>query len=146
MPWWRSRRAWNVAGKYLDTDCVLALTKESDWLKTIVEEIIACEEPLYTSILTVIECKLVIAREYGRNNMHNMNSRITGLGIELLPVDQKVERMSDQLLKKYNFLGIFDSIHASTAIINGLTLLSTDHIFPLMEELSVEDPRGPSTK
>jgi len=93
------------------------------------------------SVLTVIECKLVISREDQREKIHDLNVRIMDHNIELLPVDNYVERVSDQLLKKYDFLGIFDSIHAATAIINGLTILSTDHIFPLMEELSVNDPR-----
>lgn len=130
-----------MAGRYLDTDCILALIKESDWLKSHVENAVGPDEKYYMSVLTVIECKLVISREDQREKIHDLNVRIMDHNIELLPVDNYVERVSDQLLKKYDFLGIFDSIHAATAIINGLTILSTDHIFPLMEELSVNDPR-----
>lgn len=131
-----------MAGMYLDTDCVLALIKQNDWLKEDVEKRIKDHYSLYTSILTVIECKLVISREMKRDEMYDLDSLIQVRNIRFLPLDTEVERISNHLLKKYDFLGIFDSIHAATSIVHSFPILSTDHIFPLMEELTVEDPRG----
>ncbi len=128
-------------GRYLDTDCVLALIKDTDWLKNDVERILEDHHDRYTSILTVIECKLVISREMNRNRIHDIDGSIQKWNISFLPLDPEVEKVSNQLLKKYDFLGIFDSIHAATSIVHGLSIFSTDHIFPLMEELSVIDPR-----
>ncbi|MGA1873117.1 MAG: type II toxin-antitoxin system VapC family toxin [Thermoplasmatota archaeon] len=130
-----------MAGRYLDTDCILALIKESDWLKSDVQKALHDDQRNYTSILTLVESKLVISREEERDSIHDLSDLIKAMNIELLPMDQEVERISNQLIRKYDFLGIFDSIHAATANINDLTMVSTDHIFPLMEELSVIDPR-----
>lgn len=132
-----------MAGKYLDSDCILALIKETDWLKNDVEEWIKDEEVLFTSIFSIVECKLVISREMKRDDIHDIITKIRERDIRLLPLTAEVEDLPDRLLKRYSFLGIFDSIHAATAIIHGLAILSTDHIFPLIEELSVENPKGP---
>ncbi len=129
---------------YLDTDCVLALIKESDWLKVLVGSRLKEERDLCTSVITVIECKLVISREEKRDHMHDTGSAIKNEKIGLLPLDERIILLSNDLLKKYEFLGIFDSIHAATSIVHDQTLLSTDHIFPLLDELVSEDPRGRS--
>ena len=126
---------------YLDSDCVLALIKDSDWLKNTVKERVSTENELFTSAVTIIECKLVISREEQRELMHDIDSKIIEAGIQLLPFNLETDEISNKLLKKYEFLGIFDSIHAATSILHELILLSTDHIFPLMEEVRSEDPR-----
>ena len=51
---------------YLDTDIILALIKKDDWLRPYVD-MKKIKNPT-TSVLTVIECKLVISREYGRED------------------------------------------------------------------------------
>ncbi|MFW3145324.1 MAG: PIN domain-containing protein [Thermoplasmatota archaeon] len=134
-----------MAGKYLDTDCLLALIKESDWLKADVEMVVQGEDRLFTSVFTNKECKLVISRESARKDMHDMEVHFNRYNVRMLPFDERVEMLSNHLLKKYEFLGIFDSIHAATSILHGLTIISTDHIFPLIDELFVKDPREIAT-
>ncbi len=74
-------------------------------------------------------------REEKRDHMHDIESAIRNMKIKFLPLDEKTTLLSNDLLKKYEFLGIFDSIHAATSIIHNQTLLSTDHIYPLLDEL-----------
>jgi len=130
-----------VAGIYLDTDCILAIIKDSDWLKADVTRSIAKGNDYFTSILTVVECKLVISRELDRNRIFSIDEQIRTLNIQFLIFDAEVERVANLLMKKYEFLGIFDSLHAASSIVHELTMMSTDHIFPHIEELSVVDPR-----
>lgn len=141
MPWRRPWRGWIVAGRYLDTDCILASIKESDWLKPHIEKVVQGEDRFFTSVLTNIECKLVLSRESAREDMDDMEAHYHRYNVKMLPFDEKVERLSDHPLKKYEFLGIFDPIHAASSIPHGLQMVSTDHIYPLIEGLSVKDPR-----
>ncbi len=137
----RQGRDWNVEGIYLDTDCIPALIKDADWLKDDVRTRINGDSNLFTSIITVIECKLVISREEDGEMIYDIQEKIISEKIKILPLNGKIEKYSNILMKKYNFLGIFDSIHSSTAIFHELKMISTDHVFPLIKELYVENPR-----
>jgi hypothetical protein len=125
---------------YLDTDCILALIKESDWLKEPVQKRLLKEKGLCTSVLSVIECKLIFAREEKLETSLLVEDKITKEHIKLLPLDEKVLTLSNDLQKRYPILGIFDSIHIGTAIINKERILSSDHLFPQIAEISVENP------
>lgn len=126
---------------YLDTDCILALVKESDWLKEPVEGRVKGEKKLVTSILTVIECRLVLLREATTEEAFRVENVIKTWKIKLIPLDEKVMKRSKKLMQQNDFLGTFDSIHIATALINNEPILSTDHVFSLIPELDVEDPR-----
>jgi len=125
---------------YLDTDCILALIKESDWLKEPVRKRLLKEKGLCTSVLSIIECKLIFAREENLETSLRVEKKVLHERIKLLPLDDKVLTMSNTLQKKYPILGIFDSIHIGTAIISNERILSTDHIFPQIAEIIVENP------
>jgi len=126
---------------YLDTDCILALVKDSDWLKVSVEKRLKGEDKLVTSVLTVVECRLVLLREATIDEAFRVEEVIKCWKIKLIPLDEKVMKRSKKLMQQNDFLGTFDSIHIATALINNEPILSTDHVFSLISELDVEDPR-----
>ena len=45
-------------------------------------------------------------------------------------------------MQKFDFLGTFDALHIATAIIQKEKIMSSDHVFPLIPELGIIDPRG----
>lgn len=122
---------------YLDTDIILALIKDKDWLKKYIK-IQDINNPR-TSILTLIEAELVLAREFGKKEILKIN-KIKDFKIKLLNLDKNVFDLSNKLLRQYN-ITIFDSLHAAFCLINKEKLLSTDHIFDLIEGLERIDPR-----
>ena len=122
---------------YLDTDIVLALIKDKDWLKKYIK-INKIKNPK-TSVLTLIEAELVLAREFGRKDVFRIN-QIKNYKIKILSLDEKIFNLSNKLLKQYN-INIFDSLHAAFCLINKEKILSTDHIFDVIENLERIDPR-----
>lgn len=126
---------------YLDTDCVLALIKEKDWLKEFVLERIEDESSLMTSMISILECRLVLSREDNRSKSIDLVEMIKKFKMELIPYDVETENKARSLLSKYSFLNIFDSLHLATAILNDERILSTDHLFPEVTEVVCIDPR-----
>lgn len=126
---------------YLDTDCIIALVKENDWLKTAVKNRLKKEKKLCTSVITVIECRLVLTRENTIEEALSVEKIISRYKIKLLPLNEKILAKSKHLIKKFEFLGTFDSLHAATALLYKEKILSTDHVFLLISKLDVEDPR-----
>ncbi len=126
---------------YLDTDCVLALVKDSDRLKEPVQNRIKDEKGLLTSVLTVVECRLVLLRENTPEEMFRIEKTLKDWKIKLIPLDEKVLKKSKQLMHKHDFLGTFDALHIATAINQNEKTLSTDHIFAIIPGLNVIDPR-----
>ena len=126
---------------YLDTDCVLALVKDTDWLKESVQNRIRGEKSLCTSVLTVVESRLVLIRESTIKVAFDVEKSLDEWEIRLLPLDKEILIESKRLMKKYDFLCTFDAIHIATASHYNEKILSTDHLFPLIEDLTVENPR-----
>ena len=126
---------------YLDTDCILAIVKDSDWLKKSVEKRIRNEKRLCTSVLSVVESRLVLMREEDIESVFNIQEKLKSLKIKQFPLDENVLSKSNKLMKDFDFLAIFDAIHIATARLHNEKVLSTDHIFKLIPNLTVEDPR-----
>ena len=124
---------------YLDTDIILGLTKKEDWLKKHIN-FTKIKDPK-TSVFTIIEARLVLEREYSREEALDVLSAVRRKGIQLLSFDEKVLTKSQELLRKYERLNHFDAIHVAFAIENNETLLSTDHIFSSIEIVDHKDPR-----
>ena len=124
---------------YLDTDIILALTKKEDWLKKHVP--LSKLKSAKTSVLTIIEAKIVLEREYGREEALAVLAYVRKLGIELLPLDTRVLEKSQYLQEKYPQLHIFDAVHAGFAFVYKELLVSTDTLFPQIEEIDCRDPR-----
>ncbi|MBN1540240.1 MAG: hypothetical protein JW939_08865, partial [Candidatus Thermoplasmatota archaeon] len=93
-----------MAGKYLDSDCILALIKETDWLKNDVERCIGDEDALFTSLFTVVECKLVISREMKRDDIHEITKKILDRNIKLLPLTAEAQMCPVLSLQQPNHL------------------------------------------
>jgi len=127
---------------YLDTDCILALVKDSDWLKEPVQKKIKLEKRLVTSVLSVVECRLVLLRENTPEEAYNVENTLKKWKIKLIILDKKTLEKSKKLMNEFDFLGTFDAIHIATAIINNEKILSTDHVFSLIAKIEVENPRG----
>jgi len=75
---------------YLDTDVVLALIKEEDWLKDYVK--LSELRPAKTSAITIIEVRLVILREYSRKKALESLSEIKKLKVEIIPTDMFIQK------------------------------------------------------
>ena len=104
-------KGFSVIDMYLDTDCILALGKDSDWLKDIVKKRIRSKRDLCTSVLTIIECRLVLLRESTKASALNIEEVCKDLKITLLGLDEEILAESNQLMRKYDFLGTFDALH-----------------------------------
>ena len=126
---------------YLDTDCILALVKEKDWLKKSVEKRIKKEKKLCTCVLSVVESRLVLIREENIDVALCVEDKLKNLNVKLLPLDDRILKKSNELMKQFDFLGTFDSLHIACANLHGEKILSTDHIFEIIPDLLVEDPR-----
>lgn len=124
---------------YLDTDIILALVKETDWLKPYVD--LKLVKAPRTSTFTIVEAELVMEREYGRPFVYSVLDTVKSNKIDIIPLTQKVVEKSRDLLKANPNLNIFDSVHAAFAIIENETILSTDNIFKKILPMKCADPR-----
>lgn len=124
---------------YLDTDVILALVKEDDWLKKYID--VKKLKSMKTSVLNIIEAQLILEREYSREEAVNVLFKIKKFDIEIFSVDKRILDKSLELRQKYSKLNIFDSVHAASAITNKEVLVSTDTVFPDIEGLESIDPR-----
>jgi len=130
-----------VVKVYLDTDCILTLVKDKDWLKKPVEKRIKNEKKLCTSVLSVVESRLILIREENIDSALSVEEKIKNMNIKLLPLDEQILKESNHLMWQFDFLGTFDALHIATAKLKKEKILSTDHIFELIPGLPVEDPR-----
>src|SRR3989344_3513882 len=99
---------------YLDTDIILALIKDKDWLRNYID--LNKIKNAKTSVLTLIEAELVLIREFGRKETFRIN-KVKELKIKVFDLDKKTFDLSNTLLRKYN-ITIFDSFHAAFCLIN----------------------------
>lgn len=129
---------------YLDTDIVLALVKEKDWLKEFVDAS-KIKDPK-TSTFTIIEAEIILAREYERKDIFSMSEKLKKLKIKILSFDEKILTKSIDLLKEHPKLNIFDSVHAAFACVLKEKLMSTDLIFDTIDGIEKVDPREPQKK
>jgi len=106
---------------YVETDFLLALAKDSDWLQGRAEEALA-EYDLETSAFSYLE--LLLARE---RYEFDYVSLVTNL-LELVPVRDEQERQV--VLKAVNYYGEgmtpLDAFHAATAETRQLDVLSSE--------------------
>ena len=126
---------------YLDTDCILALVKKSDWLKRSVKRRIKNEKNLCTSVVSVVECRLVLLRENSFEEAISVENVLKEYKIKLLPLDEKILKMSNDLMKEYSGFKTFDAIHASYVMLYKEKMLSSDTIFPSIDGVDVENPK-----
>lgn len=124
---------------YLDTDVILALLKTEDWLQSEVEPGNLIEPK--TSVITVVEVQLVMFDAWSRDRLVATQQNVVEQGIELLPLSPDVLQAGMQLLSSYDRLNVFDSIHLGHAITLSEPIVSTDTLYPDVEEVEDVDPR-----
>ena len=138
------RHAWNVRRSlriymYLDTDAVLARLKVEDWLRSFVSPEVL-EDPI-TSTATVIEIQYVMQDDWSRERMSRISEQIEDEGITLVPLTKDDVRAAGKLREKYDTLGVFDSVHLGAASARDEPIVSTDTLYPEIEEIEHMDPR-----
>ncbi|WP_311172542.1 PIN domain-containing protein [Halobellus ordinarius] len=124
---------------YLDTDVVLAVLKADDWLSSSVD-IETIDDPK-TSVSTCIEVQYAMDDEWDRERLTTVNEALAEEGIELVPLEEAHVAAGGTLQRRYDRLNLFDAVHLGTADVLDETLVSTDTLYPSIEEIETVDPR-----
>ena len=109
---------------YVETDFLLALAKDSDWLKDRAEEKLE-ERDLVTSTYSYLEILLISER-------HEFDYiKLFSNMLDVVPVETEEERQI--VLKAVNYfedgMTAFDAFHAATAETRGHSILSSDKAY-----------------
>ncbi len=113
---------------YVETDFLLALAKDEDWLKQPAEETLE-ERDVVTSPHAYLELLLVHERhEYDY-------VRLFANLLELVPVEDQVDRQKVLKAVSYYDEGLtpFDAFHAATAETHGHPILSSDGAYEAVD-------------
>lgn len=124
---------------YLDTDVLLALLKAEDWLQSAADA--ATFESPKTSVVTAIEIQLVMFETWSRSELAGVGERIETEGIELLSLTPEAIQAGSALLPTYSGLNVFDAVHLGHAITLDEPIVSTDTLYPKIDEVDNLDPR-----
>lgn len=123
---------------YVDLDLIYAKIKKDDRLAAISARILQAKEPQYTSIATLLELEIVLKRE-----VSDYLSRETAQlfeenfpKVKIINLNQKIFGKSLELRRRYN-LGIFDSIHAATALLHDKKIATTDSVYKRMPNIKI---------
>jgi len=106
---------------FVETDFLLALAKDDDWLQQSAESVLASKE-VVTSPLAYLELLLVLER-------HQFDyARLFANLLDLVPVSDDEERQVVLKAVTYFEEGLtpFDAFHAATAETRGLPIQSSD--------------------
>ncbi|MFC4540453.1 PIN domain-containing protein [Halosolutus amylolyticus] len=123
---------------FVETDFLIALVKDSDWLKQRAEEVLE-EHEVVTSPFSYLE--LLIIRERHEYDYVRLFANM----LDLVPVRTDEERQIVLKAVHYYEEGMtpFDSFHAATAETHGLAIFSSDKAY---EEVDPERlPLEPDT-
>ena len=124
---------------YLDTDIVLAALKADDWLSSSVD-LGSIDRPK-TSVSACIEVQYPMEDEWDRERLTTVNESLTDEEIELVPLEAEHVAAGGKLQRRYDRLNLFDAIHLGTADVLGETPVSTDTLYPFVDEVETVDPR-----
>lgn len=124
---------------YLDTDVLLALLKAEDWLQAAAEAA-EFDDPK-TSIVTALEIQLVMFEAWSRPDLAGLPEAIERAGIQLLPCTREELTAGAELLTVYPELNVFDAAHLGHARTLGEPIISTDTLYPTIEEIDHIDLR-----
>jgi hypothetical protein len=124
---------------YLDTDVVLAHLKADDWLGSVVD-LDKLDEPK-TSVATCIEVQYAMEGEWEREQLTRVSEQLEADKIELIPLEVSHVEAGSELQRKYATLNLFDAVHLGTARVLEETIVSTDTLYPEIEDVSSVDPR-----
>lgn len=125
---------------FVETDFLVALAKDSDWLKNRAEAVLA-EHDVVTSAVSYLELLIIHERnEYDY-------PRLVANMLDLVPVETEEEHQI--VLKAVNYyedgMTPFDSFHAATAETQRLPILSSDGAYETVdaERLPLEPSEEP---
>lgn len=124
---------------YLDTDVLLALLKPEDWLQEAVRA--ATFEAPKTSVVTAVEIQLVMFETWSRSDLAGVNSAIEDEDIEVLALAPDTFEAGANLLPSYPALNVFDAVHLGHAMTLDEPIVSTDTLYPKIDEVDHVDPR-----
>ena len=124
---------------YLDTDVLLALLKTEDWLASEVDE--ADFENPKTSVVTAVEIQLVMFDTWSRSRLGAVHEEFEAEGIEIVSLTPEALQAGTELLPEYPSLNVFDALHVGHARTLDEPLVSTDTLYPKIEEIDHTDPR-----
>ncbi len=129
----------------IETDVVLALASNRDKHHNEAVEIVKRIRPLKLSPYTLIELDLLILSGKLKVRVptfyEGLNKTLSYYGIELIRPSPKHLEGGWELREKYG-LTYFDSLHASTAMIEKEVLVSYDRAYSNIEELKYTTPQG----
>ena len=109
---------------FADTDFLLALVKESDWLKEKAEEILSLNKEHITTSISVMLEVAIICRRLGISITPTF-SQICGL-IDIDEFTRTICLKAAMLMERYE-LNIFDAFHA--AYCGGDAIISSDAVY-----------------
>lgn len=124
---------------YLDLDVILAELKPEDWLASEVD-IDSLDAPT-TSVATGIELQYVMEDSWDRERVATAHREIQEAGIELVALNQEALDVAATLRMRYAPLNVFDSVHLGSAHTLGDPIVSTDTLYPDIDEVEHVDPR-----
>ena len=124
---------------YLDTDVILALLKVDDWLASQVDPATLAEPK--TSVATAIEVQYVMEDEWNRDRLSTVHDAIVDEGVDLVPLTTDVMDEAGTLRRSYARVNVFDAVHLGTAKYHDEAIVSTDTLYPDIDEVDNLDPR-----
>lgn len=127
---------------YVETDFLIALAKDSDWLKENAENALQDEDiEVSTSILAYAEF-LLLAEKYGIDRVRALSNLL-----EMVPVVP--ENHSQAVLKAAKYqeehgMTTFDALHAGLAETHGARILSSEKDYEALdiERIPLEEDSG----
>ena len=125
---------------YVDSDILFATLKSGDRHAAFAHETMR-NEHVYTSALTLIELEIVVKRELSNEMSTTIQSilRHQYPKLKIAPLTPEVHQKGQELRRKHG-LGIFDAIHAATALMEDKHIASTDHIYDSIPKLTRHGP------
>ena len=125
---------------YLDTDVILAALKEDDWLASEVD-IERFDTPM-TSVATAIEVQYVKEGDWDRDRLTHTHEAIQDAGIKLVDLTAPDMAAAGRIRARYPQVNVFDSVHLGSAVTRDLPIVSTDTLYPDIDEIDHVDPRS----
>lgn len=133
-----SKSGWS-GNVYLDTDVVLAVLKRDDWLSSTVD-LERIDDPK-TSVATCIEVQYAMQDEWDHERRTTVHESIADNEISLVPLRFEHVDAGSTLQRAYDRLNLFDAVHLGVATVLDEPIVSTDTLYPSIEEIDHVDPR-----
>jgi len=124
---------------YLDTDVIVALLKADDWLQAAAEG--AAFEALKTSLISGIDIHLVMFESWSRSQLADLLAAIEREGVSVIPLTADAMSAGTDLLTVYSDMNVLDAAHLGHARTLDEPIVSTDTLYPKIEEVDHIDFR-----